>query len=51
MNPSNPYLLALTRCNMDIQLNREYHTLSYLYKYLTKSDTGRDHEILDNDAM
>ncbi|KAI9467612.1 hypothetical protein BDB00DRAFT_750040, partial [Zychaea mexicana] len=47
VNPYNPYLLSLMKCNMDIQLNRGYKALSYLCKYLTKFDTGRTHEIVD----
>ncbi|CAO3619298.1 unnamed protein product [Cunninghamella blakesleeana] len=48
VNPYNPYLLSVGRCNMDIQINKGYKTLSYLCKYLTKFDTGNDFSIVDS---
>ena len=48
INPYNPLLLAWSRCNMDIQLNKGSRAMRYLCKYLTKFDTAGDYEIVDS---
>lgn len=50
VNPYNPFLLTLMRCNMDIQLNKGHRAMSYLCKYLTKFDTGASFNVVDGEA-
>ncbi|ORX52871.1 hypothetical protein DM01DRAFT_1346533 [Hesseltinella vesiculosa] len=50
INNYNPYVLALAKCNRDVEVNKGYKAMSYLckYRYLTKFDTGQSFELVDS---